>query len=148
VTSAIDLKAKQWRVSYFCAANGRVNLHDHRYVDSMRVESAAVDSIVYASDEGWIPQFGGVAQVWYSGTIRRWLEDGAEVTATMSAHQEILRQAPDTIVAGSVHSIERQNMVRVAGGSGGVPLRYEGGTWCGIEWARTRGPVTFEEVAP
>lgn len=148
VTSGVDLKARQWEVSYFCATRARVALHDHRYVDSMRVENASIDSVVYATDSSWIPQFGGVAQIWYSGTVRRWLEDGSEVTATISPHQEILRQAPDTIVAGSATSNERHNMIRVAGSLQGAPLRYEGGTWCESHWTHTRGPVTFQQVVP
>lgn len=154
VTAAVDLKSRKWRVSFTCADSGGgsgVMTDDGTRIDSMRVNEATVDSIRYASDSGWVSQFGGTAQVWMTGPMIRWLRNGTVDTVTYTNHHEIHRQAPDTLELGLPGDPKQlRRALRVSPGTIDDLLRYEGGTFCSgpMVWRHRRGPVAMQEVAP
>lgn len=147
VTSAVDLKGRRWKVSFGCSAVGyNAYMTDASvYIDSIAVREAVVDSVKYSADSGWVRNYGGVAQLWMTGPMVRWLRNGTIDTVTYRNHHEILRQAPDSLIAGTSYSNERHPIVNSRPGIINQLLRYEGGTFCGIDWRHRRGPVTMQE---
>lgn len=149
VTSGVDLKARQWRVSYTCADSGIAGgvMYDVTRIDSLRVDELPVDSVIYASDSSWVPQFGGVAQLYYSGLATFWLEDGRTVVDSIRGRQEIQRQAPDSLVTEVREGKAEGALLKVTPGTLQQLLRYEGADFCGRSWRLQRSPAIMQEVA-
>ena len=88
-------------------AEAREFLTDFRYSagaaetvpDGFRIVEANVDSVRYASDSGWVRNFGGVAQLWISGPKIEWREDGRRVVTPLG------RPAPRQECAASIRRV-------------------------------------------
>lgn len=151
VTSAVDLKSRRWRVTWSCSNVGFAGgfmTDENVFIDSMRVEAANVDSVRYASDSAFIPQFGGVAQFWVRGDrMIRWLRNATVDTVPYRTNSHtIWRQAPDTLQLGPpTEPPAQRHALSATPGVINTLLRYEGGTFCSQEWRHYRSPVVMQE---
>jgi hypothetical protein len=151
-TAGIDLRAHSWRASWRCAdtTGYPTGMTDAGLlIDSVQFDRVAFDSVVYQGDASWVPNYGGIAQVWWHGPVIRWLQNDTTDTVAVANHNEIVRQAPDSIVItpgfnNPETGVGEWPLVRVSAAA--TPLRYEGGTWCRSEWIGRRGAVTLEQV--
>jgi len=143
-TAGVDLRGFAWRASWSCAG-GTFITTENIPIDSATFDHVAVDSVVYPGDESFVPNFGGVAQVWWTGPEVRFLRNGTVDTVTITNHQVVARQAPDSLIlsVGSNNpatGIDEWPAVKASES----PLTYTGGTWCDVEWRTARGAVTLE----
>lgn len=146
VVATVDLKAHRWRAAWRCTypGNREIMTDDGTFVDSI-ASTAVVDSVHYATDNGWIPNFGGVAQLWYTADVERFLRTGAVDTVhAVVGQQAVASQLPDTVVM-DVPDKRQSNGKAAKMSAPGQLLKYIGGTWCSLGWWGTRGPVAFEE---
>lgn len=141
VVSSVDLGAHRWRAAWRCTGHVNAVAEDGTPVDSVHV-SAIVDSVRYAGDASWIPNFGGVAQLWLTMASDIFVSDGRVEHGQGVNARVVEAQRPDSVLwwTGSGREIS----VRTS--APGALLRYEGGTFCErFGWSDVRGPITFEE---
>ena len=145
VTAAVDLRAYNWMAWWSCSQrpgdDTQMTPDDpHIWYDSLDAGPMAVDSVVYPGDGSWIPNFGGVAQVWLTGEARLYRSDGKTDTV-FASHQvtEIDRQAPDSLILREAGAVGTSG---AAIKTDDVPLTYVGGAWC-HGWSGTPGAVAL-----
>jgi hypothetical protein len=139
-TAAVDLRGRGFVASWRCVAAGGIMNAAGVAVDSVVYDRMAVDSVVYAADSGFVRNFGGVAQMWWSGGKVVHLADGTADTVSESNHVEVTRQAPDSLM----FTVETASTGAPAVKVSASPLTYEGATWCSSDYHRRRDPVRLE----
>lgn len=147
LTSAVDLRGAVWALTWKCVQSPNSSVimgnFDATPVDSVLV-SVTADSVTYPADTGaWVPNFGGVAQVWYKGTAHQYVRDGRDTLLVAEGAIVVAKQAPDTIFVDpsfAASSAPPMPMLK------GAEWAYEGGTGCPAEYALqggTRGAITM-----
>jgi hypothetical protein len=145
VTAGIDLRAHVWRVSYRCK-NGGWQTNDGTPIDSAGVLAAPVDSVVYPLEQGYVSQWGGVAQMYFKGRLVRWLHPGTTDTITVGPwNGPIVAQLPDSL-ALPINALGGPDFVRVPVAVNGGLRTYTGGSFCTDGFPANA--LTIEEVLP
>lgn len=145
VTSGLDLRAFTWRLTWGCGTTGTSILGDrgNTPLDSATWNAVAVDSVIYPSDSGWVVNYGGVAQMWWTGPVIRYYRDGVADTIIARGKAIVARQAPDTMSFMNGMQNPDGHDDWPAALTDTLPRTYVGGTLCTREWVARKGPVTL-----
>lgn len=144
LTAGLDLRTFGWVATWKCAqpeAISNLRTANGVPIDSV-IYNAVIDSVSYASDSSFLRNYGGVAQMWWSGNGSRFLRDGTRDTIFTADPIPISRQAPDSLIFDpSFTGTDKLLVIRSGAGT-----TYTGGSWCRSDWP-TREAVTLSGIA-
>lgn len=144
LVSGIDFRDYDWTADWSCyptPGKWEPVTADFVPIDSTRFHAARVDSVIYQGEVGWFPNYGELAQLWWTGTGHQWLSDGTERDYDIESVRRLWRQTPDTLVFETT----RDKVVRSGAGQTYVGGGVRGGSWCEQRYQPDdgRGPVTL-----